>query len=135
MDEAAGLYGEMIIRRRAGWTYRSTVGRVISLEYDFGGPFYSYAISSDGRLSHLFISRSDRPNASLNRSETVLGETCTWFGADLRNAECRTRDGAILAVRHSAAEHTAHWTATSVRRGGVAGADMQPPPEAAAWFW
>lgn len=134
MDVAAGLHGEMIIRRRAGWTYISTANRAISLEYDFGGPFFSYTIGSDGRLSRLIISRSDTPRASLNRSETVLGETCTWFGADLSNAECRTRDGAILAVRYSAGEHTAHWTATSVRRGGVAEADMLPPPEAAAWF-
>jgi hypothetical protein len=136
-DVAAGLEGELILRRRDGWTYSEWPGRLIELSLDFGGPRFQYEIDSDGRLLSLSIHagelRAPARAPPQNRTMRLLGEACQWFGIR-GNSECRTHDGVILALRGWDGYHGSDWTATSVRRGGVSVEDMQPPAEAAAWL-
>jgi hypothetical protein len=70
-----------------------------------------------------------------DRSETILGETCSWFNmtpgmADAGSSECRTDDGLVLKEsRWARGMSFRSLVAISVRRSPLVLTDILPPPE------
>ncbi|HVY59452.1 MAG TPA: hypothetical protein VHA77_16495 [Xanthobacteraceae bacterium] len=112
----------------------------------------SYTEGPDGRADHLGIRRRDALSTGDNtarlenltrrtdRTETVLGENCTWFDiapgmADGSNWECRTIDGIAVVLDHSGSRPrtVAISRAISIRREQVTERDMVPPPKLFDW--
>lgn len=124
---------------------------------DFGASspisHYFYKTEADGRPLTLEV---ERWSASRFRREarlaeqwerlggrptrTVLGERCTWqedraFLSTDQHYECRTGDGIALALE----DHwdwdsvVDRWTASSLRRRPLSGADFSPPAPAVDW--
>ena len=105
------------IGERSGTTQWLTVTRPSSLPVD----------------SSLLSSAAQRKG--VNRSETVLGETCSWFDmmpgvADGSRWACLTHDGIILKDEISSwGSHLRTWTAVSFARRPVSLDEIKPPAE------
>ena len=72
---------------------------------------------------------------ALDRTETILGETCQWFDImpgmqEVGNRQCLTRDGLPLKLDMGGTNATLPYTATSLRRRPVDLSEMQLPPDA-----
>jgi hypothetical protein len=142
---------QAMIRRRAGWRYRDGADLVlrqgerhIELTHEASGLYLHYRAYPDGART-LIVRRSRDgdgwrfPPVNQNRTETVLGERCTWFSLspplDVHQMECRAHDGIALMVRRTdfLSPDVLELRATRVRRGGVSEADIRPPAEVFAW--
>lgn len=70
----------------------------------------------------------------LERSETVLGETCRWFGIHMHDAShliCLTSDGILLKESLSGRSRTDErsWTAIRLSRRPISLDEIKPPAE------
>jgi hypothetical protein len=74
----------------------------------------------------------------MNRSETILGETCRWFSlltmGDFRRSRCLTNDGVVLKDHQrwrglEGPEVVQEWTAVRVTRRPFNLDEIKPPAE------
>jgi hypothetical protein len=108
-------------RDKSGTPERLSIARLISATEDL--PITATALAG-----------AMRP-MDLDRSETVLGETCRWFDmtpgmADSGRSGCLTHDGIMLRdQRWSRGSRLREWTAVRVTRRPVSLNEIMPPAE------
>jgi hypothetical protein len=138
-----------ITRRLGPWQYLeetvADVRRTLEIEHDSNQMRFEYARDKSGTPERLIIMRLDsepaattapgslqpRP-ADMNRSETILGETCGWFDmtpgmADTGHSACLTRDGIVLKEERYSRSGRGTWTAVSLTRRPVSLDEIKPP--------
>jgi hypothetical protein len=139
--------------RRSGQWQRidETLGarRLVEIRHQ-ASPFrFVFSTDKYGRTTELQIAAPDKPDdlsavarstvgvqpKSLDRKETVLGESCDWFDltpdvTDKSTAACLARDRIVLKQRDSSkGMEMREWTAVSVKRRPVTPDEMKPPAE------
>jgi hypothetical protein len=70
----------------------------------------------------------------MNRSETILGETCGWFDmtpgmADTGRSACLTHDGIVMREERHSRSGRGTWTAVQLTRRPVSLDEIKPPAE------
>jgi hypothetical protein len=147
LEGAGNAVAKRVTRRHGGWLANnetfSNGGSRLSIENIQQGFSLSVQRGSNGRLRTLVMrnqeAQSEAPGrlkpVKSERTETVLGETCTWFNmmpgvADVGLMQCQTEDGLVL--KEQASRRGAPFgmrAAVSIERAPVALADVLPPPE------
>lgn|GEM_PF-7057586 len=131
------------IRQQRGATYSETVNadgsRDMFSDRD-DGVTVSARVGATGAPESYTARRGPAPKTSPDTrlslpAQTVLGQTCEWFDAmpdvaDAGRHECRTSDGAVLAVRKSGVDSDETLIATVFNRRPLAAAELLPP----AWL-
>jgi hypothetical protein len=143
-----------ITRQRGPWQSMeetvSGVRRRLEIAHDFDRRGFDYAWDESGVPQRLSITRpSYTPEGTatasfamwndMNRSETILGETCRWFYllamGDFGRSRCLTNDGVVLKDHQQwRAEMTQEmvvreWTAVRITRRPVNLDEIKPAAE------
>jgi hypothetical protein len=137
-----------ITRRLGPWQYLeetiSDVRRKLEITHDSNLMRLEYASGTPERLTIMRLdpepadatapaSLQPRP-ADMNRSETILGETCRWFDmmpgmADASRSACLANDGIVLKDERHGRSAGETWTAVRVTRRPVSLDEIKPPTE------
>jgi len=149
-DGGASEARSIMTRRRLGpWYFQDQVigaRRNILISHDSHHLQFSYSSDPSGRPRRLEITRADRfgepmtrkpahAKTDLNRSETILGETCRWFDMmphtyDASRLECLTSDDiALKEVVSGRLMGTQTWTAIRLSRRPIKLDEIKPPAE------
>jgi hypothetical protein len=140
-------------RQRGPWqSVEETVGGVrrrLEIVHDSKWMSLEYVWDESGAPKRLTITRpaSTPEDAAvttsamwndMNRSETILGETCRWFSlltmGDFRRSRCLTNDGVVLKDHQrwrglEGPEVVQEWTAVRVTRRPFNLDEIKPPAE------
>ena len=141
-------------RRRGQWQSMeetvSGVRRRLEITHDSGRMGFEHVWDESGAPRRLAITRpSSAPEEAAattsamwnetNRSETIVGETCRWFGlftfGDVSRSRCLTNDGVMLKDHwrwrawEGRPEVVQEWTAVRITRRPVSLDEIKPPAE------
>jgi hypothetical protein len=140
-------------RQRGPWQSMeetvSGVRRRLEIAYTHDQMGLEYTWDELGAPKHLTITRRASPPAYTvtttftpwndnNPSETILGETCRWFGSitlpDFGRSRCLTKDGVVLKdIYHGRTETgqdaVREWTAVRITRRPVTLDEIKPSAE------
>jgi hypothetical protein len=134
------------LRRHGGWTYDEVTLNGARHEISVANPSRRLAIgfynleTPDALLAWSQPSQAapESPNPMqpkmLERRETLLGETCSYFDmmpdvAQVSFLACKTNDGVTLIEEHRGHGHHQIDRAVSFRRGPFTLHDVMPPPD------
>ena len=118
---------------------RSAAGRNLTIYT--GALVVQYLISEHERTFSIVPTPPGEDRAVIqNERGNVLVQACRWYDSwpgvsDAGRWDCRTADGASLAIRQSSWGRMWRLTATQYRRGVLTPESFAPPPEAFRWTY
>jgi hypothetical protein len=134
-----------ITRRLGPWQFLEETSdgvlRSLHITHDSHQMRFDYSNGEPGAPKRLDITRAASGNPAtpefgqpraMNRSETILGETCGWFDmtpgmADTGRSACLTRDGIVLKEERYSRSGGGTWTAVRLTRRPVSLDEIKPP--------
>jgi hypothetical protein len=145
-----GATGTRAVRRHGPWQFTEEIDgkrhsivilhdyRQFWLQYstdESGAPkrlvFHRFAFTPDEQAKFLAASRQP---ASMNKTDTALGETCHWFDMtpgmqDAGSSACLTDDNIALKEASWSWGHGSGWTAIRLTRRPIAIDELKPPAD------